>query len=161
MEIVTSVSTKNIAHNTEDQVAGSSQSWQNLHQQQLLGNQLVRNEIKNYIEPSHYLQPYVTKTINDCNSESVNQLLGLPKSDKNYTADHVQLNHRPFATSIYNNINNYQIKISQLHGLKTQLKCLMKTTTQILLSFCSITTMFFNTTSENSRQKLPCQQSCK
>ena len=31
-DIVNSVATRNIAHNTEDQIAGSSQSWQNFHQ---------------------------------------------------------------------------------------------------------------------------------
>ena len=46
----------------------------------------------------------------------MNQLLGLPKSDKNYTADHLQLNHRPPATTIYNNDNNCQNEISQLPG---------------------------------------------
>ena len=30
--IVNSVATRNIAHNTEGQIAGSSQSWQNFHQ---------------------------------------------------------------------------------------------------------------------------------
>ena len=59
--IVNSVATRNIAHNTEDQIAGSSQSWQNLPQQQLLGNHLVRNEIENNIEPSHFVQPYRIK----------------------------------------------------------------------------------------------------
>ena len=113
--IVNSVATRNIAHNTEDQIAGSSQSWQNLHQQQLLGNNLVRNEIENNIEPNHFVQQYRTNTINVCNSASVNQLLGLPKSDKRYT-DHLQLNHRPPATTIYNNSNNYQIEFSQLLG---------------------------------------------
>ena len=52
--IVNSVATRNIAHNTEIQIAGCSQSWQNLHQQQLLGNNLVRNEIENNIEPDHF-----------------------------------------------------------------------------------------------------------
>ena len=59
--IVNSVATRNIAHNTEDQIAGSSQSWPNLHQQQLHGNHFVRNEIENNIEPSHFVQPYRTK----------------------------------------------------------------------------------------------------
>ena len=76
--IVNSVLTRNISHNTEDQIAGSSQSWPNLHQQQLLSNHFVRNEIGNDIEPSHFVQPYKTKTMNDCNSASVNQLLCLP-----------------------------------------------------------------------------------
>ena len=79
--IVNTDATRNIAHNTEDQIAGSSQSWQNLLQQQLLGDHLVRNEVKNNIEPRHFVQPYRIKTINDCNSATVNQLLGLPKSD--------------------------------------------------------------------------------
>ena len=114
--IVNSVATRNIAHNTEDEIAESSQSWQNLHQQQLLGNNLVRNEIENNIEPNHFVQQYRTNTINDCNSASVNQLLGLPKSDKKYTADHLQLNHRPPATTIYNNNNNHQNETSQLPG---------------------------------------------
>ena len=35
--IVNSVATRNIVHNAEDQIAGISHSWQNLHQQQLLG----------------------------------------------------------------------------------------------------------------------------
>ena len=113
--IVNSVSTRNIAHNTEDQMAGSSQSWPNLHQQQLLGNHVVRNEIENNIEPSHFVQPYRTKTINDCNSASVNQLLCLPNSDKKYT-DPIQLNHRHPATTIYNNSNNYENVISQSPG---------------------------------------------
>ena len=114
--IVNSVATRNIAHNTEDQIARSSQSWQNLHQQQLLGNLLVRNEIENNIEPSPFEQPCRIKTINDCNSAAVNQLLGLPKSDKKYTADHLQLNHGPPITTIYNNNNNCQNEISQLPG---------------------------------------------
>ena len=100
--MVNSVSTRNIARNTEDQIAGSSQSWQNSHQQQLLGSHFVCNEIENNIEPSHFVQQYRTETINDCNSAPVNQLLGLPKSDKKYTADHLQLDHRPLATTIYN-----------------------------------------------------------
>ena len=45
----------------------------------------------------------------------MNQLLGLPKSDKKYT-DHLQLNHRPPATTIYNNNNKCQNEISQLPG---------------------------------------------
>ena len=114
--IVNTDATRNIAHNTEDQIAGSSQSWQNLIQQQLLGYHLVRNEVKNNIEPRHFVQPYRIKTINDCNSATVNQLLGLPKSDKKYTADHLQLNHRPPARTIYNNNNNCQNEISQLPG---------------------------------------------
>ena len=73
--VVNSVATRNIAHNTEDQIAGSSQSWQSLHQQLLLGNNLVRNDIENNIEPNHFVQHYRTNTINDCNSASVNQLL--------------------------------------------------------------------------------------
>ena len=32
-DIVNSVATRNIAHNTEDQIAGSSQSGQHFHQQ--------------------------------------------------------------------------------------------------------------------------------
>ena len=79
--IVNSVASRNI----DDQIAGSSQSWQNLHQQQLLGNQLFLNEIENNIEQSHFVQQCRTKTINDCNCASVNQLLGLPKSDKPQT----------------------------------------------------------------------------
>ena len=110
-----SVATRNIAHNTEDQLAGSSQSWQNVHQQQLLGNHLVRHEIANNIEPNLFVQQYGTKTINDCHSASVNQLLGLPNSDKKYT-DHLQLNHRPPATTIYNNSNNYRNDFPQLPG---------------------------------------------
>ena len=113
--IVNSVATRNIAHNTEDRIAGSSQSWQNLHQQQLLGNHLVQNEIENNIEPNHFVQQYRTKTINDCNSASLNLLLGLPNSDKKYT-DHLQMNHRPSATTFYNNSNNYENEISQLPG---------------------------------------------
>ena len=113
--IVNSVATRNIVHNAEDQIAGSSQSWPNLHQQQLLGNHFVRNEIENNIEPSHFVQPYRTKTMNDCNSASVNQLLCLPNSDKKYI-DPIQLNHRPSATTIYNNSNNYQNEISQSPG---------------------------------------------
>ena len=113
--IVNSVATTNIAHNTEYQIAGSSQSWQNLHQQQLLGNNLVRNEIENNIEPNLFVQQYRTNTINDFNSASVNQLLGLTKSDKKYT-DHLQLIHRPLVTTIYNNSNNYQNEFSQLPG---------------------------------------------
>ena len=107
-----SVATRNIG----DQIAGRSQSWQNLRQQKLLGNHLVRNEIENNIEPSHFAQSYRTKTINDCNSASVNHLLGLTKSDKQYTADHLQLNHRIPATTIYNNSNNYQTEFSHLPG---------------------------------------------
>ena len=114
-DMVNSVATSNIAHNTEDQIAGSSQSWQNLHQQQLLRNNLVRNEIENNIEPNHFVQQYRTNTINDCNSALVNQLLGLPKSDKKYS-DHLQLNHRPPAKTINNNSNNCQNEISQLPG---------------------------------------------
>ena len=53
--------------------------------------------------------------MNDCNSASVNQLLSLPNSDKKYT-DPIQLNHRPHATTIYNNSNNYQNVISQSPG---------------------------------------------
>ena len=49
LDIVNSVATKNIAVNTEDQIAGSSQSWQNLYQQQHLDNHLVRYEIDNNI----------------------------------------------------------------------------------------------------------------
>ena len=81
-DIVNSVATRNIAHNTEDQIARSSQSWQNSHQQQLLGNHLVLHEIANNIEPNLSIHQYRTKTINDCHSASVNQLQGLPKSDK-------------------------------------------------------------------------------
>ena len=81
-DIVNSVATRNIAHNTEDHIAGSSQSWQNFHQQQLLGNHLVRHEIANNIEPNLFVQQYSTKTINDCHSASVNQLLGQTKSTK-------------------------------------------------------------------------------
>ena len=113
--IVNSVATREIAHNTEDQIAGSSQSWPSLHQQQLLGNHFVRNEIENKIDPSHFVQPYRTKTMNDCNPASVNQLQCLPNSDKKYT-DPIQLNHRPPATTIYNNSNNYQNVISQSPG---------------------------------------------
>ena len=116
LNIVNSVATRNIAHNTEDQIAGSSQSWQNSHQQQLLGSHFVCNEIENNIEPSHFVQQYRTKTKKDCNSAPVNQLLGLQKSDKKYTADHLQLNHRPLATTIYNNKNNCKNGISQLPG---------------------------------------------
>ena len=54
--IVNSSATKNIAHKTGDLIAGISQSWQNLHQPQLLGNHLVRNEIENNTEPGHFLQ---------------------------------------------------------------------------------------------------------
>ena len=114
--IVKRDATRNIAHNTEDQITGSSQSWQNLHQQQLLVNHLVRNEIENNIDPRHFVQPYRIKTINDCNSAAVNQLLGLPKSDKKYPADHLQLNHRSPARTIYNNNNNCQNEIYQLPG---------------------------------------------
>ena len=110
-----SVATRNIAHNTEDQLAGSSQSWKNVHQQQLLGNHLVRHEIANNIEPDLFVQQYGTKTINDCHSASVNQLLGLPNSDKKYT-DHLQLNHRTPVTTIYNNSNNYRNDFPQLPG---------------------------------------------
>ena len=53
--------------------------------------------------------------MNDCNSASVNQLLCLPNSDKRYT-DPIQLNHRPPATTIYNNSNTYQNVISQSLG---------------------------------------------
>ena len=106
-DIVNSVATRNIAHNTEDQIAGSSQSWQNFHQHQILGHHLVRHEIANNIEPNVFVQQYRTKTTNDCHSASVNQLQDLPNSDKKYT-DHLQLNHRPPATTIYNNRNNYQ-----------------------------------------------------
>ena len=113
--IVNSVATRNIAHNTEDQIAGSSQSWPNLHQQQLLGNHFVRFEIENNIKPSHSVQPYRTKTMNDCNSASVNQLLCLPISDTEYT-DPIQLDHRPPATTIYNNSNNYQNLVCQSPG---------------------------------------------
>ena len=109
--IVNSVATGNI----DDKMAGSSHSWRNLHRQQLLGNHLFRNDIENNIEPSHFLQPYRTKTMNDCNSASVNQLLCLPNSDKKYT-DPIQLNHRPPATTIYKNSNNYQNKIFQSPG---------------------------------------------
>ena len=45
----------------------------------------------------------------------MNQLLGLPNSDKKYT-DYLQLNHRPPATPIYNNSNNYQYEFSLLLG---------------------------------------------
>ena len=113
--IVNSVATRNIAHNTEDKIDGSSHSWPNLHQQHLLGNHFVRNEIENNIKPSQFVQPYRTKTMNDCNSASVNQLLCLPNSDKKYT-DPIQLNHRPPYTTIYNNSNNYQNVISQSPG---------------------------------------------
>ena len=53
--------------------------------------------------------------MNDCNSASVNQLLCLPNSDKKYT-DPIQLNHKPPATTIYNNSNYYQNVISQPSG---------------------------------------------
>ena len=79
-------------------------------------NNLVRNEIENNIEPNHFVQQYRSNTINDCNSASVNQLLGLPKSHKKYTADHLQLNHRPPATTICNNNNYCQNETSQLPG---------------------------------------------
>ena len=44
------------------------------------------------------------------------QLQGLPKSDKKYTADHLQLNHRPPATAIFINNKNCQNEISRLPG---------------------------------------------
>ena len=53
--------------------------------------------------------------MNDCNSASLNELLCLQNSDKKYT-DPTQLNHRPPATTIYNNSNNYQNEISQSPG---------------------------------------------
>ena len=99
----------------QNKLAGSSQSWQNFHQQQLLGYHLVRHEIANNIEPHLSIQQYRTKTINDCHSASVNQLQDLPNSDKKYT-DQLQLNHRPPATAIYNNSNNYQNEFFQLPG---------------------------------------------
>ena len=111
--IANSVATRNIAHNTEDQIAGSSQSWQNFQQQQLLGNHFVRHVIANNIEPNLFVQQYRTKTINDCHSASVNQLQGLPNSEKKYT-EHLQSNHRPPAITTYNNSNNYQNEFSQL-----------------------------------------------
>ena len=114
-DIVNSVATRNIAHTTEDQIAGSSQSWQNFHQQQLLSNHLVCHEMANNMEPNLSVQQNRTKTINDCHSALVNQSLGLPYSDKKYT-DHLQLNHRPPATTIYINSNNYQNEFSQLPG---------------------------------------------
>ena len=114
--IVNSIATENIAHTTESQIDGSSQSWQNFHHQQHLSNHLVRKEIENNIEPSNFVQPYRKKTINDFNSTSVNWLLDLPKSVKKYSADHLQLNHRPPATTFYNNSKNYPNEISQLLG---------------------------------------------
>ena len=66
--IVHSVATQNIEHNAHDQIAGSSQSWQILPQQQLLGNNLVRNEIENNIETRRFVQLNRAKTTNDCNS---------------------------------------------------------------------------------------------
>ena len=81
--IVNSVATRNIALNTEDQTAGSSKSWQILH-----------HEIENNIEPNNFVQQYKAKTINDCNSAPVKQLLGQPNSGKKNT-DHSQMNHRP------------------------------------------------------------------
>ena len=113
--IANSVVTRNIAHNTEYQIAGSSHSWQNVHQQQLLGNHLVQNEIENNIEANLFVPQYRKKTTNDCNCASVNQLLGLPNSAKKYT-DRLQMNQRPPATTFYNNSNKYQKEISQLPG---------------------------------------------
>ena len=52
LDIVNPVATRNFAHNTENQIAGSSHSWQNFHPQQLLGNHLVCHEIANNIEPN-------------------------------------------------------------------------------------------------------------
>ena len=77
---------------------------------------LSSQEIENNIKPSHFVQPYRIKTMNEYNSAAVNRLLALPKSDKKYTADRLQLYHRPPATTIYNNNNNCQNKISQLPG---------------------------------------------
>ena len=134
--IVNSVATRNIAHIIEDQIAGSSQSWQNLHQKQLLCNHLVQNESANNIEPTHFAQQYRTKTINGCNSASVNQLLGLPNSDKKYTY-YLQMNHRPLPQ--HNNSNNYK---KFPNCLVQQLQCSMITATRNLLILLNYRNVF-------------------
>ena len=128
-DIVNSVATRNIAHNTEDHIAGSTQSWQNFHQQQLIGNHLVHHEIANNIEPNLFVQQYRTKTINDCHFASVNQLLG---QTKKYKADHLQLNHSPLPKQF---ITATTTKMKFPNCLVQQFQCLMITVTQILLIF--------------------------
>ena len=105
--IVNSVATRNIAHNTEDQIAGSSHSWQNLHQQQLLGNHLVRNEIENNIEPSHFVQPYRTKNkkwLQFCSGEPVARSTKVRQKVHSWS---FTIESRTPATTIYNNKNNW------------------------------------------------------
>ena len=140
--IVNSVARKNIVQNTEDQIAGSSQSWQSLHQQQLLGNHSVRNEIGKNMESGHFLQTYRTKRIKNCNSASVNQWLGLTKSDIKYTVDHLQMNPRSLPQQFIT--TEIITKMKYPNCLVQHLQCVMITATQIFLILPNYSIAFHN-----------------